>query len=182
MSTCTVRTVLDYFGETLDAGLAYRINRYAAIPAPLKIPTTPAPTSVPESPASVVAEDWSTSAIEPEVTAPSRTSTILEAAKAAGERALEMRRIARRAGVAIVPILWDVEEAIREAHWARENGLRGVLLPTRWGALDAYHERKYDPFWAVCQDLDLVGCERQLRERDRAVIVVLDLVGPSRGP
>ena len=31
---------------TLIAGLAYHINRYAAIPAPLKIPTTPAPTSV----------------------------------------------------------------------------------------------------------------------------------------
>ena len=32
---------------TLIAGLAYRINRFARTPAPLKIPTTPAPTSIP---------------------------------------------------------------------------------------------------------------------------------------
>jgi nitrate reductase gamma subunit len=31
----------------LIGGLAYRINRYARTPSPLKIPTTPAPTSVP---------------------------------------------------------------------------------------------------------------------------------------
>ena len=62
----------------------------------------------------------------------------------------------RRAGVAIVPALWDVEEAVREAQWAREHGLRSVLLPTRWGACDAYHHPKYDPLWAACQDLELV--------------------------
>jgi len=32
---------------TLVAGLAYRINRYARTPSPLKIPTTPAPTTLP---------------------------------------------------------------------------------------------------------------------------------------
>ena len=62
----------------------------------------------------------------------------------------------RRAGVAIVPALWDVGEAVREAEWSREHGLRSVLLPTRWGSLDAYHHPKYDPLWAACQDLDLV--------------------------
>jgi len=62
----------------------------------------------------------------------------------------------RRAGVAIVPALWDVDEAVREAEWSREHGLRSVLLPTRWGSLDAYHHPKYDPLWAACQDLDLV--------------------------
>ncbi|MBW2386571.1 MAG: amidohydrolase [Deltaproteobacteria bacterium] len=62
----------------------------------------------------------------------------------------------RRAGIAIVPILWDVEEAIREAKWAKENGLKGVMLPCRWGKEPAYHHPRYDPFWAVCEDLGLV--------------------------
>ena len=49
MSTMTVIYALLLYAATviLIAGLAYRINLYARIPAPLKIPTTPAPTSVP---------------------------------------------------------------------------------------------------------------------------------------
>lgn len=62
----------------------------------------------------------------------------------------------RRAGVAIVPALWNVGEAVAEAQWAREHGLRGVLLPCMWGKLAPYHHPKYDPLWAACQDLGLV--------------------------
>jgi len=62
----------------------------------------------------------------------------------------------RRAGVAIVPLCWDVEEAVREAGWAREQGLRGVLIPSRWGSQSPYHHPKYEPFWAACAELDLV--------------------------
>lgn len=62
----------------------------------------------------------------------------------------------RRAGVAIVPALWDVEEAVREVGWAREHGLRGALLPNMWGRFPAYHHPKYDPLWAACQDHDIV--------------------------
>ncbi len=62
----------------------------------------------------------------------------------------------RRAGIAIVPALWDVDQAVEETRWARRNGLRGILLPNLWGALDAYHAPKYDPLWAVCQDLRMV--------------------------
>jgi predicted TIM-barrel fold metal-dependent hydrolase len=62
----------------------------------------------------------------------------------------------RRAGVAIVPILWDVDEAVREVRWARQNGLRGILIPSMWGKLDAYHHPKYEPVWAACEALDLV--------------------------
>jgi predicted TIM-barrel fold metal-dependent hydrolase len=62
----------------------------------------------------------------------------------------------RRAGVAITPILWDVEEALKEIRWARANGLRGVLIPSMWGKLDAYHHPKYEPIWAACEALDLV--------------------------
>lgn len=62
----------------------------------------------------------------------------------------------RRAGVAIVPALWDVAEAVRECQWARDAGLRGVLLPCMWGRLAPYHHPKYDALWAACRDLDLV--------------------------
>ncbi len=62
----------------------------------------------------------------------------------------------RRAGVAVVPALWDVAEAVREVQWARENGLRGALLPCMWGKLSPYHHPKYDPLWAACQDLGIV--------------------------
>jgi predicted TIM-barrel fold metal-dependent hydrolase len=61
----------------------------------------------------------------------------------------------RRIGLACVPALWDVDEAVREIHWARDNGLGGIILPFMWGKLPAYHHRKYDPIWAACQDMDL---------------------------
>ena len=49
MSTITVIYALLLYAATLIliAGLAYRVNRYARTPSPLKIPTTPAPTTVP---------------------------------------------------------------------------------------------------------------------------------------
>jgi predicted TIM-barrel fold metal-dependent hydrolase len=62
----------------------------------------------------------------------------------------------RRAGVAIVPLCWDVDEAVREARWAREHGLRGVLIPSRWGHEPPYHHPRYEPFWAACAELGLV--------------------------
>jgi len=63
----------------------------------------------------------------------------------------------RRAGIAVVPLCWDVDEAVREARWAKENGLRGgVMIPVRWGKQDAYHHPKYDPFWAACEEMELV--------------------------
>lgn len=62
----------------------------------------------------------------------------------------------RRAGVAIVPALWDVEESVREIAWARENGLRSVLFPCHWGSNPSYQDPRYDPLWAACQDHDLV--------------------------
>jgi predicted TIM-barrel fold metal-dependent hydrolase len=62
----------------------------------------------------------------------------------------------RRAGVAIVPLCWDVEEAVREARQARASGLRGVLIPSRWAGQAPYHHPKYEPFWAACEELGLV--------------------------
>jgi predicted TIM-barrel fold metal-dependent hydrolase len=62
----------------------------------------------------------------------------------------------RRAGIAITPILWDIDEALKEVHWAHEHGLRGILIPSMWGKQDAYHHPKYEPIWAACEDLGLV--------------------------
>jgi predicted TIM-barrel fold metal-dependent hydrolase len=62
----------------------------------------------------------------------------------------------RHFGVALVPALWDVEEAVREVRWAKQNGLNGILLPVMWGDLDPYHHPKYDAIWSICQELDVV--------------------------
>jgi len=62
----------------------------------------------------------------------------------------------RRAGVAIVPALWDVDEAVREVGWAREHGLRGVMLPCMWGKFPPYHHPRYEPIWSACEDQDVV--------------------------
>jgi predicted TIM-barrel fold metal-dependent hydrolase len=62
----------------------------------------------------------------------------------------------RRIGVAVVPILHDVDAAVAEIRAAREMGLRGVLVPTRWFDQPAYHDPRYDPVWAVCAELGMV--------------------------
>jgi len=53
-------------------------------------------------------------------------------------------------------MLWDPAEAVKEIRWARENGLRGILIPSMWGKLDAYHHPKYEPVWSACEDTDMV--------------------------
>ncbi|KOG90733.1 amidohydrolase [Streptomyces varsoviensis] len=63
----------------------------------------------------------------------------------------------RRAGVAQI-LLNDVEEAVREVHWAKAAGLTGgILLPgTPPGSgLPELHSRTYDPLWAACAELDI---------------------------
>ena len=63
---------------------------------------------------------------------------------------------ARHLGVASVPLLFDVARAVDTVRWCKEHGLRGVMIPTLWGDYDPYHHRKYDPFWEVCEDLDII--------------------------
>jgi predicted TIM-barrel fold metal-dependent hydrolase len=63
----------------------------------------------------------------------------------------------RRAGLAQVA-LNDVDEAVADVKWAREQGLRGILLPgvspdTPW--IDPLFSAIYDPLWAICQELDM---------------------------
>ncbi|MBW2385684.1 MAG: amidohydrolase [Deltaproteobacteria bacterium] len=63
---------------------------------------------------------------------------------------------ARHLGVAVVPATWDVDEAVREVRWARQNGLGSIMIPVMWGPHAPYHHPKYDPLWAICQELDVV--------------------------
>jgi predicted TIM-barrel fold metal-dependent hydrolase len=62
----------------------------------------------------------------------------------------------RHIGLAVVPALWDIDTALREVRWAKQQGLRGILLPVMWGKHPPYHMRRYDPLWAVCSELGMV--------------------------
>jgi predicted TIM-barrel fold metal-dependent hydrolase len=63
---------------------------------------------------------------------------------------------ARHIGVASIPLLWDVDQAVEAVRWCAENGLKGVMIPTMWYEHDPYHHVKYDPFWEACQDLGII--------------------------
>ncbi len=64
----------------------------------------------------------------------------------------------RHFGVAVCPLLWDVEEGVKEARWASENGLRGMMIPAMTNDFEGYHHGRYDPFWQACEDLRLTVC------------------------
>lgn len=59
----------------------------------------------------------------------------------------------RRAGIAQI-FLDDVDQAVAEICWAKEHGLRGVLLPGDHHAkvVNVYYP-KLDAVWAVCEEL-----------------------------
>lgn len=64
----------------------------------------------------------------------------------------------RRAGVGHI-FLNDIDDAIADAHWIKENGLRGgVLLPpvppdVKW--VKPLYDPEYDRLWKVLEDLEL---------------------------
>jgi predicted TIM-barrel fold metal-dependent hydrolase len=61
----------------------------------------------------------------------------------------------RHAGVALIDVE-DIPASVKEIRAARELGLfGGVLLPTSTGAHPFYHHPRYEPIWAVCEELDL---------------------------
>jgi len=66
------------------------------------------------------------------------------------------RNPARHIGVASIPLLWDVQQAVDAVRWCVDNGLTSVMIPTLWGEHDAYHHTKYDPFWEVCESLGVI--------------------------
>ena len=61
----------------------------------------------------------------------------------------------RRAGFAQV-FLNDVDEAAAEVRWAKDAGLRGVLLPgDHVLKMESLYYPRYDALWSVCADLDM---------------------------
>lgn len=62
----------------------------------------------------------------------------------------------RRHGVAVMPLLWDIELAIKELRWCVDNGLRSVMIPPMVGKFEHYNHVRYYPFWQACQDLGVV--------------------------
>ena len=62
----------------------------------------------------------------------------------------------RRAGIALVPIVHDIDAGLDEIRRAKESGLHGgIMIPTRWMDKPAYHESVYDPVWELCVELDM---------------------------
>ncbi len=60
----------------------------------------------------------------------------------------------RLAAMAVID--WtDVEDAVKEIRWAREAGLRGVVLPFFDPVLPLYHPR-HDPIWSTLEELEMV--------------------------
>jgi len=62
---------------------------------------------------------------------------------------------ARHAGVALIDVE-DIDASVKEIRAARELGLwGGVLLPTSTGRHPFYHHPRYEPLWAVCEELGM---------------------------
>jgi len=63
----------------------------------------------------------------------------------------------RRAGVALVPIIHDVAESVREIEaLAGKPGIKGIMVPTMWHDKPSYGHPSYDPVWAACAEAGLV--------------------------
>jgi predicted TIM-barrel fold metal-dependent hydrolase len=62
----------------------------------------------------------------------------------------------RRKGLAIAPILGNVDAAVEEIRRSHESGLTGgVMIPAMWGDYPSYAHDIYDPVWAVCEELHM---------------------------
>jgi len=62
---------------------------------------------------------------------------------------------ARRLGLAVIPALYDLDETIREIHWAKEAGLKGVFFPAITDGFDMYNHTKWYPVWELLQEYRL---------------------------
>lgn len=61
----------------------------------------------------------------------------------------------RRFGMAQL-FIDDIEDTVAEIRWAKEAGLRGVLLPgDHHLKLHNLYYKSYDPIWAVCEELGM---------------------------
>ena len=61
----------------------------------------------------------------------------------------------RRCGVALVPITAELDVVLAEIRRAKASGLGAVMIPAMWCNQTPYHDRKYDPVWALCEALEM---------------------------
>ncbi len=61
----------------------------------------------------------------------------------------------RRRGAALVQITAPLDDVLAEIRRAKESGLGAVMIPAMWMHEAPYHDRRYDPVWATCEDLEL---------------------------
>lgn len=62
----------------------------------------------------------------------------------------------RRAGLIVAPILDDIDAASAEIRRAHAEGLTGgIIIPPIWTGYESYTSYRYDPVWALCQELSL---------------------------
>lgn len=61
----------------------------------------------------------------------------------------------RHAGLALVGTVADVGAAVREVEWAREAGLRGVVLRSQPFDAPPWNHPRYEPLWAACEALEM---------------------------
>jgi predicted TIM-barrel fold metal-dependent hydrolase len=83
---------------------------------------------------------------------------LLAGARAYNRWAAELCRASpeRRVGLIVAPILADLDGAITEIRRAHSDGLTGgIIIPPRWGEHASYTSNRYDPVWAVCEELEL---------------------------
>jgi predicted TIM-barrel fold metal-dependent hydrolase len=60
----------------------------------------------------------------------------------------------RRIGLAVIGVE-DVEAAVAEIRWAKQAGLRGVMIPIKTKGLPNYYDERYEPIWAACEENEL---------------------------
>ena len=77
------------------------------------------------------------------------------------------RKPEARAGIGQI-FLNDVDDAIADVEWCKENGLRGGVLvgsvPTTCDWIKPLYDPYYDPLWAACEELGVAG-QRPLGHR-----------------
>ncbi len=61
----------------------------------------------------------------------------------------------RRRGAALVPITAELSKVLAEIRRAKDSGLGAVMIPAMWVDQKPYHDRCYDPVWALCEELSM---------------------------
>ena len=61
----------------------------------------------------------------------------------------------QRAGVGLITVD-DIDVAVTEIRWLRDNAVTGgIILPTDTNGHPYYNHPRYEPLWAVCEDLEM---------------------------